>query len=1032
MKRYKASLLAQAVSLAIIGGVTGVGVVTPAFAQSNTTGSVFGVVAGGPGASVQLENKATGAKRAIPTDAAGRFNFASVPPGAYRLVVSRDGKVVETRDDVQLSASQNLEVTFAKLDTVEVTGARKLIDVTATTNGSTFSATTLSALPITPNVNAIVQLAPNTTRADSRYSGGASFGGGAASENAYYINGFPVTNPLTQLGASELPFGAIREAQVLTGGFGAEFGRSVGGVVNITTKSGTNEWEGGVMYSVTPSSFRNAYNNYYYPATGAAENSTTDGKLRLYREGNTRTDRQLGAYVGGPLIKDKLFLFAAVQRDSASIDQVRLNNITTDAQSMGKWGRSHTDLDTTRSLVKVDWNVSDDHRIEWTNIGDNSVSKRKFGGFNYSTLSASGPYTYSDYNKNIAGLTPDGGNSNIFKYTGYLTPNLTVTALAGRSTVDHVNTVDGADVFDPSKAVYGVTWTTAMRNNFKADTGIELFNINPTVGTTISGKGARDTVDSKRLDVEYQWGDHSIRAGLDDNKLKSRAAGDFRSGGGTWAYRQAAASGNVTIAGKTFNIPTAGGTPTDLQKKRYYVLKQVFDTLTDAYSDQSAKYIEDRWQVNKKLALTFGLRTEDYENRNGLNEAFINQKNQIAPRFAAALDANGDGSLKLFGTAGRYFIQIPTHLAVRGASPSLNTSQIYGFSGVDPVTGAPTGLVKISDPLSGNNEYGQPKDVKQLTATNLKPTYQDEITLGMEKALSRNVNFGARLTYRKLKSTIDDYCDQTPIDAYAEANHIDNSNYGGFNCASVNPGEVTELEVDYAGTGKNYTHVVLTPEQMGLPKAKRSYAALDFFLEHALSNGWYGKVNYTWSRNYGNTEGQTLSDIAQTDVAATQAWDNGDVMIGAYGPLANHRKHQIKAYGYMELGNGWTVGGNALIASGRPVSCLNNSTTAPGEGHDSPFYWFHYCNGQLSPRGAIGNLPWEHRLDLNVTYKPAAVKGLAFRVDVLNVTNEQIVQTVQEDRNVAQANLIAPNANGVVSLTNPRSFKFTVSYDRKF
>jgi hypothetical protein len=70
-------------------------------------------------------------------------------------------------------------------------------------------------------VEPIIQLAPNTTRADSRFAGGASFGGGAASENSYYINGFPVVNPLTGLGASQLPFGAIAEAQVLTGGSGA-------------------------------------------------------------------------------------------------------------------------------------------------------------------------------------------------------------------------------------------------------------------------------------------------------------------------------------------------------------------------------------------------------------------------------------------------------------------------------------------------------------------------------------------------------------------------------------------------------------------------------------------------------------------------------------------------------------------------------------------------------------------------------------------------------------------------------------------
>ncbi|MFD2271235.1 hypothetical protein ACFS07_09140 [Undibacterium arcticum] len=104
----------------------------------------------------------------------------------------------------------------------------------------------------------VTQLAPASAAAAHR-------------KNAYYVNGFPVTNPLTQLGASELPFGAISQAQVLTGGFGAEFGRSVGGVVNITTKSGTNNWEMGAQVSIAPSSTRAKAKDIFYPNTGAPE-----------------------------------------------------------------------------------------------------------------------------------------------------------------------------------------------------------------------------------------------------------------------------------------------------------------------------------------------------------------------------------------------------------------------------------------------------------------------------------------------------------------------------------------------------------------------------------------------------------------------------------------------------------------------------------------------------------------------------------------------------------------------------------------
>jgi outer membrane receptor protein involved in Fe transport len=140
-----------------------------------------------------------------------------------------------------------------------VSGRRSRIDVSSSVNGATFTARELEKLPIGRNVESIVQLAPNTTRSDPSYAAGASFGGGARIGKRVLHQRHPVTNPLTQLGAMELPFGAIAQAQVLTGGYGVEFGRSTGGVVNITTKSGTNTWEAGALASITPSSTRASY-----------------------------------------------------------------------------------------------------------------------------------------------------------------------------------------------------------------------------------------------------------------------------------------------------------------------------------------------------------------------------------------------------------------------------------------------------------------------------------------------------------------------------------------------------------------------------------------------------------------------------------------------------------------------------------------------------------------------------------------------------------------------------------------------------
>ena len=242
------TVVARALLIAFSSAALASAVMNPAMAQSNTVGIIFGTVPAGSASSVVLKNMDTNQVRTTQVDANGKFQATGLAMGRYQATLMK-GSTAGATSDVEVIAGQGAEAIFAAagVQSVQVQGRRTRIDVSNSNNGAVFTARELARLPIAPSVASIVQLAPNTTRGDTRYAAGDSFGGGGPSENAYYINGFPVTNPLTQLGASELPFGAIAQAQVLTGGFGAEFGRSVGGVVNITTKSGTNTWEAGAM-----------------------------------------------------------------------------------------------------------------------------------------------------------------------------------------------------------------------------------------------------------------------------------------------------------------------------------------------------------------------------------------------------------------------------------------------------------------------------------------------------------------------------------------------------------------------------------------------------------------------------------------------------------------------------------------------------------------------------------------------------------------------------------------------------------------
>jgi hypothetical protein len=1013
-------ILARTLSLAFATTTLSLAVLPQAQAQSNASGNIFGRVDGG--GVVQMTNADTGLKRSLVPGPDGRYMATALPIGHYRVELVREGKTIDSTE-VDVIVGQGVEASFGQgtIQAVQVTGRRNRIDVSSTNNGATFTAKELQALPIAQSVEAIVQLAPNTTRADPRYAAGASFGGGGASENAYYVNGFPVTNPLTQLGASELPFGSIAQAQVLTGGFGAEFGRSVGGVVNITTKSGTNVWEAGAQYSIEPNSLRATARNVYY---GSADPEMA-GKLYARNDLSSTSTRKFGAYVGGPIIADKLFMFVAAEQTRENTSGV---NDTVDGAANDLRGWRDDKDKITRYLAKIDWNITDNHRLEFTSIGDRPTTDRALSGFDYATGKRNNVVSGTAHYESIANLTPSvGATSNILKYTGSLTEDLTVTALYGKNKTKHRFELGN---YDPNMPEIIVN-PGGQPASLPAIVGSQPYS------ARLSSPYSYDEVKSQRLDLEYKLNNHTLRGGFDNNKLSSFGAGESQAGGSSWVYDFTDdPTTPVSLNGYSAVVASGGG----LGTQGYFVSQRFFDDITAAFSDQSAQYLEDRWQFNKNLLITLGIRNEQYKNKNGLGQTFLKIDKQINPRLAAAWDVNGDASFKVFGSAGRYSIQIPTHVAVRGASVSTLTRRYYTYTGVDS-HGVPTGLVPITPLTSSNNEYGQPKLYQTVAAQNLKPSYQDELTLGFERAYSPDLNFGVKGTYRKLKSTIDDFCDQRPFDKWAAEHNVDTSNWFGFSCASINPGRSNDFLMDFSGTGTNLTPVTLTAADMGYSKATRTYAAMDLFLEHPMRNGWYGRVNYTLSRSRGNTEGQTLSAVAQTDVAATQTWDHRELMEHADGLLVNDRTHQLKAYGLYELSKEWSVGGNFLAASGSPVTCLGNypvDLQAADPGFPDYGAAYHYCgvNGAnvVSKPGDAGRLPWDIRLDMNVMYKPAFIKGLSLKLDVFNLFNKQTVQQVDQLYNT-ESGAISPTyftPGAFVGYTAPRSAKFTVEYNHRF
>lgn len=729
-------------------------------------------------------------------------------------------------------------------------------------------------------------------------------------------------------------------------------------------------------------------------------------------------------------------IFFGLEQNNTYRETNRRNATQVDNGKVG-WIESRSEVP--RYILKLDWNINDDHRLEYTRIGDESRVDDRYYSFDFNTLQRgyvqNGGATFKNYSSGNLGLNTNGAalqaaqgaNIDILKYTGYITNDLTVTALVGQAQTDRVQ--------DPFGYLPGVRPIVASDANRAP--GINYIPSQPqNFASQLLREGAGDKNRGYRLDLEYKLNkDHTLRGGLDYNKITA-VAGTIAAGGGTWTYLRTNTP-NTAPSGWTMS-PAAGG---GLGSGGYYVQETLSSVGSTPSVKQSAQYIEDRWQVNKDLLLTFGLRNESFTNMNGKGETFVEQKNMLGPRFAAAWDVYGDGSTKVFGTLGRYHMQLPANLAVRFAGVSVNTQKFFTYTGVDSKTGAPLGLNAVSPLLSANGEFGVEYDPKTLASTSLKAHFQDEFNIGFERAITPDLNGGVKFTYRKLRNTIDDYSDFRPILkklSGAERDYFQNIvDTVSWHGALFNPGETNTFYIPVDAKGGTRL-VTLNAADMGFAEApKRTYTALEVMLEHPMRNSWYGKFNYTWSRSEGNHEGQTKSDNGQSDVGFSSLWDFPEAMINSSGLLPNDRTHQVKAFGLYEFTPEFSMSGNLLLASGRPkqMTCnipdsLDfNGTLAQ---YGSVFFLCPANSGIPNGRGALGKLPWDKRLDLSFMYKPNQVKGLLLKADVLNVFNSQVATRIDEAYNVTQANAVSPTAGQITDYTQPRTVRFSVQYYKKF
>ncbi|WP_462116230.1 TonB-dependent receptor [Lysobacter xanthus] len=1001
---------------------------SPVMAQ-NAGGNVFGQAAAG--STVVIENPETGFRREITVSSDGAFRVTALQPGNYRVTVKgADGGT--TSRDVVVNAGVGTSINLVgansgvdtggsqQLDRVSVVGARAVnpIDVSSTESVTILTAQQIAKIPVPRDTTSVALLAPGTVRGDAAFGNLASFGGASVAENQYYVNGFNITNSFRSLNFSQVPFEAIAEQQIKTGGYGAEFGRSLGGVVNQITKRGTNEFHAGGNIFMNPEGLRAHRRDVYYRDGGLRENNSQD-------ETSSYT---ASVWASGALIQDKLFAYGLVQYGQTESDTFGsvLSRTNTGAKTKAP-----------SYLLKLDWNLNDSNLLEFTAFSD----KRDFTTRVYENALGAlerGALVGTDFSE-------QGGDNYVLRYTGYLSDNFTLSALYGHgefSRSQRLRTAAGVDVRyggDLNNPATGCPVVVDARSAARqAITGVYASSCNIS-GGAIDREDSKDERDQFRIDADWTLGSHQLRFGIDVDDYTS-IAGTSLEGGRQWRYS------------------TSGG--------RDIVRERVINQGATVEVKQRAFYVQDNWNITDNFIAYLGGRWDTFENLNGDGDKYVDIKNQFGPRLGFSWDVNGDSSFKVYGNAGRYALPLTPSVAVRGASASLFTQQTFFFTGVDPVTGAPIGLTPRTSRIFVNGEFGDAKNPATIATNNLKPMYQDEYILGFQKAMNSHINIGARGIYRDLKTAIDDNCDYTAVLESAGFTQDTNGawvrggreavlpNAGFPYCRMFNPGQDATVLTDFFDDGNLETTTI--PGDRLSPKARRTYKALELFSDITYDK-LFIQASYTWAQSKGNTEGGVKSDIGQADTSVTQDFDYKELTVDTYGFLPNDRRHSLKVFGNYEFNDEWSMGANLLVQSGRPVNCFGTldlnpalPTTNPVTGAVITNFTPHPYGSSFmrcatnpdpaiggtddatvvrAPRGTQGRLPWTNSLDLNFAYRPAFVKGLQFKVDVFNVFNHQKVTSMSEVQQDASSGQVLRTYRLPTSFQAPRAVRFMVQYD---
>ena len=965
-------------------------------AQTGTTGAINGVVAekgGAPIAGATVTITSGQIVRTAVTGADGRYNAGLLNPGPVTVSVSKSGFVTSKQSltiQINTAVTANFKVAKEGSAIVEVLATATAIDNTSTTTGSNFSMESLTDLPKGRDIGDVAFMTPGVTTSGFNASDGLglniSIAGASGAENSFRIDGLS-TNDMRYGGQGVVMTQEfVDQIEVQTGGFKPEYS-SMGGVFNVSTKSGSNNFAGSAWADYAPSALQPGVKSTLY-----------------YVEPAPVSTYELGALASGAVVKDKFFYAIGLNwletksSGSSNLSGNPVGGITTpDYQFFGKFN----------------YFITTDNQLTLSYFGSNKDAAQGFGGTLGSTADGRGDqHTQGDTIANSSNIS--------LIYDATLTPTVFLSVKAGQAHL--LNQTKGAD---QSPEIIDYTYYHVAGTGFAGGPGAG------TPGTTSGatrwvtggyGDLDKETNTTKQISADLTWvlGAHSLKAGVSDMKSQYDE-NEHRSGPDNAVWYVKESGGNAHIS------------------------KRVYTNFSEANAEFQAIYLQDTWQVNKDLNLFYGARSEHQIQKGSNGNAFMDFAfgKYIQPRIGFTWDVKGDGTSKVSGSFAQYYEQIPQRMAIRTYGNEFY-QQYYYYQAL----GAPTYNGTV---IPWQNSYAtapwtavvnQPATNQIINYSNgwshdpladgIKLPQRTELQVGYDQQVSSTTTLGIHGRYRKLIHPMEDseICNpdgspRDPADTVGQA-IIWNPNSAGVSWTSPFSGQ----KVSVTNTG--------------YPDAYNEYKAVDFSYTRKTSMNmiFFG---YTWSRFYGNYEGLISPSNGQADGNITASYDY-QPYVGT-GLMPTDHEHSIKAYGYQKFPIGQDslqVGFNFLAMSGSPISKQDDGGSTygyygPTGGYQNSGGGFNGSSSIGDPggygnatfvgglQGNYGRTPTLYKLDINVNYQHNISKSMKVSpfIEVYNLLNARPATSVIEQTMDATATPYAPGKWGsATSFQAQRTIRF--------